>query len=200
MSIGSVSVFAQATTKTETTSTSVQALTPTQIKEAKADLDNLAVAFGVKPAAATTTATTTTQAEEHKTIGDVGDKALDMVGKAVASISATLEKVAPHVWKIMIKQQYAKAIGGLIVPWGLLFLVLLYWQVIRKAWKTDSIEDDSGEYWARMWFVRIIPGIAGFIITIVALVALSNSIMILVNPEYYAVKDIISMLLGQAPQ
>jgi hypothetical protein len=204
MSTGSVKVFAQTATTTATTqtSTSVQPLSSSDVAQIKGGLKVLAQGFGIEtPATATTATTATTQTvEEHKTIGDVGDKALDMVGKAVASISATLEKVAPHVWKIMIKQQYAKAVGGLIVPWGLLFLLLPYWQIIRKAWKTDHIKDDSDEYWARLWLVRIIPGGAGFIITIVALVALSNSIMLLVNPEYYAVKDLITMLLGQSPK
>lgn len=182
----------------------VKPLSDTDAAEARKELENLAIAFGVKPASTATTdttATTTTAGkQEHKTIGDVGDKALDMVGKAVASISATLEKVAPHVWKIMIRQQYAKAIAGLIVPWGLLLLIFLYWQIIRKAWKTEGIEDGSDDWWARLWIVRLIPGVVGFIISIWGFIRLSDSILLLINPEYYAVKDIITMLLGQVPQ
>ena len=194
-----VNVLAQATTTTDTTSTNVQPLSPQDAAKAKAELETLAIAFGVKPAV-TTTATTTTQAEEHKTLGDVGDKALDMVSKAVTSISATLEKIAPHVWKIMIKQQYAKAIGGLVVPWGLILITILYWRIIRKAWSTDDIGDDSNEWWARFWIVRGIPFIAGFVLSIWGVTRLSYSIMLLINPEYYAVRDLITMLLGQSPQ
>jgi len=192
----SVGVFAQTTT---TTDTSAQALSPQDAAKAKAELENLAQAFGIKPPSTNGTTATSTSAEQHKTIGDVGDKALDMVGKAVASISSTLEKVAPHVWKIMIRQQYAKAIGDLIVPWGLLFLVLLYWLILRKMWQPGSSEGDE-EWWARFWVVRFLPGLFSFIFAWWGFVRLSDSVMMLLNPEYYAVKDIITMLLGQAPQ
>ncbi len=177
----------------------VQALSPQDAAAARAELANLAQAFGVKtdPAPAASPAN---QDTEHKTVSDVADKALDLVSRAVASISATLEKVAPHVWKIMIKQQYAKAIGGLIVPLGLLFLTTLYWRILRKLWKTDGMVKASEEWWTHLWFANIIPCFFGVIFAAWSFARLAESVMLLVNPEYYAVRDIITMLLGQAPQ
>ncbi len=188
MSVDVISVFAEQST--------TSALSQEDAAKAKAQLEALAKAFGVESVATTTTKTA--PVEEHKTIGDVGDKALDMIGSAVASISETLEKIAPNVWRIMINQQYAKAIGGLIVPWGLLLLILLYWKIIRKAWSPEGIEDDSEDFWVRTWIVKIIPCILGFILAIWGCVRLSDSIMFLINPEYYAIRDLITMLLGQA--
>jgi len=175
------------------TSTAAQALSPDDAAKAKVELKALADAFGVS-AEKTVPAT---KNETHKTVGDAADKALDLVNSAVASVSATLEKIAPHVWEIMIRQQYARAIGGLIVPWGMILLILLYLKIIRANWKTEGIEVSSDEWWARFWFVKFIPGAIGLIVAIWGFNRLSDSIMYLVNPEYYAVRDIITMLLGQ---
>lgn len=48
----------------------------------------------------------TTTPTSGKTVGDVLDKALDLVSGSVATIAAGVEKAAPHVWRIMIFQQY----------------------------------------------------------------------------------------------
>lgn len=168
--------------------------------QARKELENLAVAFGVKkvPGATSSTDTVTpAEKQDHKTLGDVGDKALDMVGKAVASLSATLEKVAPHVWKIMIRQQYAKAISGLVDPWGLLIVVIIYYRIIDKYWKLTerSSRDEKG---FRLVFLDILSVVFGLVFCVWGVSALSDAIKIFINPEYYAIKDIITMLLAQA--
>ena len=165
-----------------------------QVK-ARAELQQLARAFGVQTVVETPDAGQPA-APEHKTMADVADRSLDMVKGLVASISSTLQTVAPHVWEVMIRQQYAKAIADLVLPIGLAFTAALYMIIIRRKWKEVSSRD--ADYWPRFWFAGVIPIVCLVICGICTAVQLSESIKYLINPEYYAVRDMITMLL--APQ
>lgn len=167
---------------------------------ARQDLHALASAFGVEDEEKTvpSPALVEAKAPDHKTVADVADRGLDMVKGLVASISETLQKVAPHVWEVMIRQQYAKAIADLVVPTGLFLITLVYFLIIRKKWQVKpefENRDWTNEYATWFWFAGVIPTCFLLIWGIWSVVALSNSIKYLINPEYYAVRDIITMLL-----
>src|SRR5687767_4312518 len=57
-------------------------------------------------------------APPQKNMADVADKVVDLGARAIAQAAGTVQKVAPEVWRIMIRQQYAKAAGLLVVPTG----------------------------------------------------------------------------------
>jgi hypothetical protein len=170
-----------------------QMVSPADAASAKEALATLGKAFGVQPAE------TPPQEGEHKTMGDVADKTIDLVGKAVASVSSTLEKVAPHVWQIMVRQQYANAVGDLLIPWGLVGLILVLFLTLKKMWVTTPTGRDymSNEQISQLVFSRILPTVGMLAFGIWGVIALGESIKILINPEYYAVRDIITMLLGR---
>ena len=147
-----------------------------------------------KPAAQPAQQVTTSIQAQNKTLADVADKSLDMVKNFVAILSSTLEKIAPHVWEVMVRQQYAKAISGLIVPWGIILLIFAYWKTLRRVWKREEITDSS-EKDCYDWIVRVIPFACAFITAIWGFNRLSDSILYLVNPEYYAIKDLLEMIL-----
>lgn len=148
-------------------------------------------AFGVTPAQV---AQQVTQAPQ-KSMADVADKALGMFGGLVANVSNMLKNVAPYVWKIMIRQQYAKAIADIILPLMLLFLTIIYFFITRKMWKFSE-NFSSDEYTAWLIFTTIAPIIFGIIFFIWTANNVSESIKYLINPEYYAVKDILTMILN----
>lgn len=140
--------------------------------------------------------------ESNKTVADVLDKALDLVSGSIATIAAGVEKAAPHVWRIMIRQQYANAVGDLILPWGLFIVVLIYYKVLKNKWpkpeKTGS-SDDITPRDAWIIFVAVVPLGFGIIFGFWGIQNLTDSAKILINPEYYAIKDLIAIILQNNP-
>ena len=123
-----------------------------------------------------------------------------MVKDLVTSVSKTLESVAPQVWRIMIRQQYAKAIADLVLPWALFAMVILYWVIMNKKWvipvKEGGYDRYEEERVARAILATGVPIVAGIAFFCWGAYALANSIKYLVNPEYYAVRDLLIMLLN----
>lgn len=171
------------------------------IEEATKLVDNmqeLAQVMGLKPAPA---------AEEKKddskkiTGPEVANKALDMAGNAVSTISAQIEKAAPHVWRIMVKQQYANATAWIALPLGFFICGLVY-RKWTDSWKMQELRDDDegidslSSRELGITFVSVTMYVALVIPTLWLTVAVSFSIRHLVNPEYYAIRDMFQIVLG----
>lgn len=172
-----------------------QAVSPEDAAKIRDGVKAIGQAFGIAPVQ--------TPVQPQKTIADVADKALTMFGGLVASVSNTLEKVAPHIWRIMIRQQYAKAIADVATPFLMFFLAGLYTIVIRRLWtKPSKYENDHSSYtWtdeftAWIWLTIVVPCIFGVIFFTWSAVVVSDAAKYLINPEYYAVKDILIMVLN----
>ena len=134
-----------------------------------------------------------------KSVGDVADKALGMFSGAIASLSSTMQKVAPEVWRIMIRQQYAKAISMMSFPLLTLAVITLYSIIIRKMWKTveyDKKYEVPDERVFQIAMADIAPLIFGVIFGMILAYHFSEAIPLLLNPEYYAIKDLLKMILS----
>lgn len=133
-----------------------------------------------------------------RTAVDVADRALDMFGGLVVSISSAMQKAAPEVWRIMIRQQYAKAFADLTTPWMLLMMVIAYWNIIGKKYRERYLK--STDYNDDVQFANGISiGIslvAGAAFCVWGIVAFSTSAKYLINPEFYAVRDILVLLIN----
>ena len=175
-------------------STASKALSDADKAKLKNDVKALAEAFGIESKTATTP-TQTNQSAKEKSMADVTDKALDMVSNLVASASATLQNVAPEVWRIMIRQQYAAAFAYLVEPWGILFVIFMFQKILTNRWKDPDRDCDEE---AARWFVTsFFPTIFGFICGIWGIYNIAVAAQMLINPEYYALRDLIKMLLSQ---
>lgn len=110
-----------------------QALSPEDMIKIRDQLKTLSQAMG-NPVATATAETKKDEKEDpnHKTVGDVADKALGLFTNAIGTLSESLKKIAPEVWRIMIRQQYASAAADLITPFGLLSLALIFYFSFRK--------------------------------------------------------------------
>lgn len=140
---------------------------------------------------------------DHKTIGDVGDKALDLLrdgasktldllGQGAAQIVATTEKAAPVIWKIMVKQQIANALANIIGPLVLLFGAWIFHLIISAAYGNQVAGSDLAAWKAGLGlFAPIVVAIIG---TIWLIDALTASLQQLVNPQYFAARDLIYMI------
>lgn len=147
------------------------------------------------------------------TMAGVADKALDMLSQAVATISVTMEKVAPEVWKIMVRQQYAKAVADLSLPWGLLLIALCFVAISKRLWNKEGAIRDREEVIAKAkaenktaewsdhemgWrglITTLIPLVLGFICAIWGALVVKGSILYLMNPQYYAIRDLLQMIM-----
>jgi hypothetical protein len=162
------------------------------------------------------------------------DRALTLVEKLLTSIAGTIEKIAPDVFRIMVKQQYANAIGDLAAPWLLALLGAILLSVIRKTWgynqascagthapsiftrlfcyitrkepptacpatkPTVTLDNCSVNDGLRLATSVVLGGFI-FIAAWIGLCALSDSIKFLWNPQYYAIKDFVEILLKSKP-
>ncbi len=140
---------------------------------------------------------------QKKTMTDVADKALDLAANMVTSVVSKMEAVAPKIWKILVVQQYVKGATLLITPWGIVLLMLVFIYLTRKAWKLTDEQKQEG-YCNRDWvtmkfgralFTMFIPMAILFISAIVGICHITESLPYFINPEYYAVKDLLQMLL-----
>lgn len=169
-----------------------------QAEQLKGQLEGLKEVFGIEKAPQAQPSQNQQQPAQKKTVVDVADKALDMVNKMVADIAATLNNVAPEVWRIMMKQQYAQAISDLIVPWGLLLFSFCYMKAFGRTfgvkWMVKE-ESDIGDFKRVVGYA--IPVCAMVITGIWGIVNLAGSIKILINPEFYAIKNLVLILLGK---
>jgi len=201
-----VCFFTLANANAQTAGQEKTGLDKQQAENLKKQLDGLKEVFGIeaeKPR--TQTSQPQQQPAQKKTVADVADKGLDMVKQWVADAAITLNKVAPDVWRVMMKQQYAKAIADLIGPWGTFLLLLMYIAVMRKKWvltqdKDINIDKETKIKLStiRAWIVYVIPIAFLFLAALFGLSYLSDSIKLLINPEFYALRDLILILLGKS--
>lgn len=179
------------------------AMTPKNKAELQQELRTLGQAFGVEMPKPTSSGSQQSQPSPEKTMAVVADKALDMVSGVTAKLSDQLQKVAPEVWRIMIRQQYANAIAEPLFPLGVMLCVFLFMLLGGRAWKYDEKEGwfssaDPTNRGIRALVMVAIPSVVICVTGIVAVYQLSYSIRILVNPEYYAIRDLLRVLINPA--
>lgn len=199
--IFSIMIFAVAlvTVQAQTAQTPTKAtFTEEEKAAAKKELTKVGEMFGVKaeqPAPTKDKDGKEVKPTTEATMAKVADKALDMVGDAVGSIAGMVQKVAPEVWEIMVRQQYANALGMLIGPFLFLLLVGIYTLITKKYWKKLPEDERSDEKDARRVLTTIIPGILALVFSAILAYRVGDAIPMLINPKYYAVKDLLQMLL-----
>lgn len=186
--------LAQAPASGPEPSTASQAISPADAQKLRDDMAALAAAMGVSP---TSPPDAARNAESSKSPADVADRALNMVQGLVAQVSTSLEAVAPKVWGIMVRQQYAKAIFMILTPL-LLFLGFLgfYKFGAKMALKHKDDRPTGGEfdYQFCAGAVQVISFAVMVVMTIWFSINMSDSAKYAINPEYYAVRDILVMI------
>lgn len=184
-------------------------LSTEQTEQLKGQLDGLKEVFGIEKEPQVQSGQNQQQPVQKKAMADVADKALDMVNKMVADTAATLNKVAPDVWRIMMKQQYAFAISNLIAPWSIFFGALIFLTIMRKKWSKPpekvKATNDKGEekevtndaVFAHLMVTAVGPIVIMVLSTLWGISRLTDSVPVLINPEFYAIKNLILILLGK---
>lgn len=144
-------------------------------------------------------------------MGDALDKGLDLAKGTVVYLAGKIEQVAPQLWRVLILQQYVKGATLLISPIGFLFLIMLYRHYLLKWWKPAPGDDDveapifedgsrhddlplpTHKGW-RNFFAIVIP-LACMVFGVIWLYSsMTDSAGYFINPNYYALRDIIVLV------
>ena len=95
-----------------------------------------------------------------------------------------------YLWTALIRQAPINSVIN-IVEWIIMaFVTWLAWKGFKKAWKKAEKEN-----WDEFWVIcPLFVGIAFLILWIVALFSISSTITGFVNPEYWALKEILNAI------
>ena len=192
------SLFAQATEKVD----SAKVVRDAQIKDGINALVSYVSKYGMPSDSARDSLVTS----GHKTWADVLDKSINMFSSAVKEIAQTIEQAAPVVFGIMVRQQYAKAIAAVIVPLGFLIFVIFFYRFVNKKWQPASdeaveekIDSDLGSAWFwRIAITKFLPLVGGIFAGGFLISGIQEAMLYGMNPYYYAIRDILTLLLGSS--
>jgi O-antigen/teichoic acid export membrane protein len=112
--------------------------------------------------------------------------------KLIESLAAKLGTTAEYLWSVLVNQAYVSGIKSLIgIIISLLVSFALY-KVYKFAAKKIDVEgeDDNEGFWA----IRILTGVAQIIPFILVLYYTSNAFNAFMNPEYWALKELLDTL------
>ncbi len=152
-----------------------------------------------------------TKPGDHKSVGDALDKGLDMAKTTVVYLAGKIEQVAPKLWEVLKLQQYVKGATLLINPFGFLIVVLLYRHYVQKWWKPLPVDNNpdsplfhestssedvplpTRKGWRSIFTVAVpLASLVGGGIWFYS--SITQAIGYFINPNYYALKDIIAMV------
>lgn len=169
----------------ENESASEQPLRPEEIKKIREEVANIYRALSPE----------TLEIKAGKNMADVADRALSLLSSSLGTVSQMMQKVAPEVWRVMIRQQYAAAVGEPLRPLLLFFVALVLGLFLKKFWVYDP--NDPDQCIVNLIFAKILPIGGGMAFAVWFAIVSCNSVQMLINPEYYAFRDLLRIVLSQ---
>lgn len=105
--------------------------------------------------------------------------------KRVDEIIGYIKQASPVIWNAYIKQQYLIGISeGLFI---LLFLGIFVYGIhimrTQPKWAMNDCDENIGGY--------VISILSGFVSLLVSAMFLSNGLLRILNPEYYAIRALL---------
>lgn len=120
------------------------------------------------------------------------DKAMEYIDKLAAKLGVAAE----HVYGVLVKQAFASGVTDSIIGFIFLMIAVIAGVIITKV--TIKIYGERYCNWDCEWFfvvlavglLVILPGVFG-------IYAITEGIKALINPEYYAIKEILDTIGGK---
>jgi len=138
------------------------------------------------------------------------DHLYDKTEQAISTLAKALEVPAEHVYNVLVRQQVIKAVSSLIVLIGIIIASIIIISIGYKVWNDKNKnwmnsdkynEERYGSDYKRYdfddgwWCILISGGYAFLGICIIVLICMVGDIFSgILNPEYGAIKDIMSIL------
>ncbi len=107
---------------------------------------------------------------------------IDMAQGGITKMAETMGVAVPQLWEILMKQQYVHAVGDAI--WVFVGAVSAYaiYKLVKWAKKQEDLEEGIVFVFGGILILTIFVGLG--------LADLYCGLAHLINPEYYAIKDI----------
>jgi hypothetical protein len=118
---------------------------------------------------------------------DVVNRSLDLLESFAGVASARMNEITPEVWRIMSRQQYITGARYCLVPVALIILGLV---VVLLTFRRKG-RDPRDRTTARYLSVTLL-----IIIFITAIFLISHGVGLMLNPEYYVIRDILQMTIS----
>ncbi|MCU7556587.1 hypothetical protein [Macrococcus capreoli] len=112
--------------------------------------------------------------------------------KYIDQLAKSLNVASEHVYEALLKQAVVSGIMSIVCAIVMLIVTIALVLVIRKAWIKAEYDPyfDSGD--AAM--CTFVVGIVLFIVVCVGICAAENGVTALVNPEYWAIKEVLNAI------
>ena len=118
---------------------------------------------------------------------------IDMTEKGLTQLATQLGVSLPQLWGILIKQQYVEAAQAFF---GLGICLALWAFIYKKRGTIESFRNGNSNSYDN--FERSAPLVAIAImfsaVTIITFVEATNGIGKIINPDYYAIQDIVNFI------
>jgi hypothetical protein len=140
------------------------------------------------------------EAREQR-IAEVSASIMELGAHALVPVARKMEQTSPDAWRTMVKRQYAKGFERVIKPAGLFLFAWVLWGLMRPFRRRMGM---AGEQDKMMAGIRTVVGaFVGYLIPILILfnflgrflTALSEGAGYVINPEYYALQDLLITVL-----
>lgn len=112
-----------------------------------------------------------------------------MIDQVLQDLINFIKNTAPMVWETLVRQVYNDAITYFFWALTLLVFTIILWRAGKKWEKACEEEDDDSGYF-------MAPYILAVVFAIIIPVLISTGIRMFVNPNFYAIKSILTMISG----
>lgn len=110
---------------------------------------------------------------------------IDAVQGGITQLSESMGVALPHLWEVLIRQQYVSAIQHFIFV--VIYIVSTSWVIKFFRYGMRRSEEDHYSFWDVGVFFC---GFIWLVTTFFALSFLSEGVGLILNPEYYALKAV----------
>ncbi len=118
---------------------------------------------------------------------ELADKYLGKTTEYIDQFAAKLGTTSEYAFEILVKQQVAAGISGIVF-----FAVVMILSIIGTIISTKMHFRLKTNYeYCDGWLAGII---IGFVIILLALAGLLYNVRLIMNPEYYAIQDIVNFI------
>ena len=117
------------------------------------------------------------------------EKIYEKATEYIETLASSMGVAAEHVYGVLVRQQFAEGITlTVLLPVILVVLGLILRFCIKK--QNENYNDDG------YMVATVLLGIFTGLLLVVSLFVIPESIMKMINPEYYAIKEIMDVLKG----
>ena len=105
----------------------------------------------------------------------------------LVQLADKLSTTVPHLWEVLVKQAYISAIADIVFYFAIIINAVLCWKAHKWAVRKEKYKGYNNAEWYGLM------GAYGFFSTallIVLVCSFGNTITNLINPEYFALKQI----------